>query len=575
MVLEDNKTFEDLVVNISKGNVVAESILLPFLCSEAKEKRCEINARLASAYTKAGKFEQARVFIQRAWVLSGFSSDLVPLYNEICSSLGDIASIRDVYKRLGLKRAAEGDISGAIHYFDLWQYAYATFNSLDRYEYDFDILESMDRLAGPYRFPLRKRTSSQPGRRTRLAYLVKGVAETGSVLLKIIILFARFHNRSRFELTFFTPETEKTVQNSPTGKENLKLFESCNCKVILAPDLKNTQESILRVGRRIYEAKPDILITSAALADFKHYFLISLHPTPITIGFIQGPPPQFAPLSLDWGIAWVRHPLTDCPVGCSLVDLEEELPRREDVVPYERHQLNLPEEGILLLSGGRYVKFQDPEFWKAIIDVLGNHPHTIYIVVGVQENQLPFLPPMVPAAIKGRIRFFDWRKEEDYLKILCLADILIDTFPSGGGAILLDAMSLGIPVVSFENNYMKRFDQTDWSVAQEIVSLQEVIVPRRDFVYLKKVISRLIEDKGYRQDISERCRRDVHEKRGNPRRMVERCEEIYVKLIERKPPKNTAADMWREVFQRGMSKITKRLCRAFANKSEHMTRKDG
>jgi glycosyltransferase involved in cell wall biosynthesis len=400
-----------------------------------------------------------------------------------------------------------------------------------------------------------------------LAYLVKGVAETGSVLLKINLLFAKFHDRSQFELTFFTPETKKTILGSAMGKENIKLFEQHNCKVIWAPDLKNIQDSVLTVARKIYEAKPDILITSAALADFKHYFLTSLRPAPITLGLIQGPPPQFAPPSLDWGIAWVRHPLIDCPAGCSLVDLEEELPRREDVVPYERHQLNLPEESLLLLSGGRYVKFQDQEFWKAIIDVLGKHPHTFYIAVGVQENQLPFLPPMVPQNVKLRIRFFDWRKEEDYLKILSMADILIDTFPSGGGATLFDAMALGIPVVSFKNNYMRRFDQTDWSVAEEVVPIPEMIVPRGDFGRFKAVVSRLIEDEDYRQDISERCRKDVHEKRGNPRRMVQKCEEVYLKLIEEKQRLDAAGGHGSKTLRTGPGAIARRLLRVFANRS--------
>jgi len=567
MVLEGGKTFDDVLLEISKGNAVDERQLLPFLCFEEKEKRCEVNAKLAAAYIEAGNLEQAKTFVQRAWVLSSFSADLLPLYSRICSSLGDIASIRDAYKRLGLKRAAEGDISGAIHYFDLWQYAYATFTSLDRYEFDFDILESIDRLAEAYRFPLREGNSSQTGRRTRLAYLVKGVAETGSVLLKISLLFAKFHDRSRFELTFFTPETKKTILRSGKGKENIKLFAKHNCNVIWAPDLKSVQDTVLAVARRIYEAKPDLLITSAALADFKHYFLTCLKPAPITLGFIQGPPPQFAPPSLDWGIAWVRHPLIDCPAGCSLVDLEEELPRREDVVPYERHQLNLPEESFLLLSGGRHVKFQDPEFWKAILDVLGKHPHVFYVAVGVREDQLPFLPPMVPKDVKGRIRFFDWRKEGDYLRILCLADILIDTFPSGGGAILFDAMALGIPLVSFKNNYMKRFDQTDWSVAEEILGIPEVRVPRRDFTHFKAVISRLIEDKNYRRDVGEHCRNEAHEKRGNPRRMVQKCEEVYLNLIEEKQRLDASGGHGSKTLQTGPGAIARRLLRVFANRS--------
>jgi predicted O-linked N-acetylglucosamine transferase (SPINDLY family) len=248
--------------------------------------------------------------------------------------------------------------------------------------------------------------------------------------------------------------------------------------------------------------------------------------------------------------------------------LEEELPRREHVVPYERHQLNLPEQSLLLLSGGRHVKFQDPEFWKAILDVLGKHPHVFYVAVGVREDQLPFLHPMVPQEVKGRIRFFDWRKEGDYLRILCLADILIDTFPSCGGAILFDAMALGIPVVSFKNNYMKRFDQTDWSVAEEILGIPEVRVPRRDFTHFKAVISRLIEDKNYRREVGERCQNEAHEKRGNPRRMVQKCEEVYLKLIEEKQRLDAFGGRpGSKTLQTGPGAIARRLMRVFANRS--------
>jgi len=574
MLLRDAQRLEDVLLEISKGNAVDESQLLPFLCLEENEKRCEVNAKLAAACAEAGNLEQAKTFVERAWILSRFSADLAPLYSKICSSLGDIPSIRNAYKRLGLKRSEEGDVSGAIHYFDLWQYTHAAFTNVDRYEYDFDILGAMDRLAERYRFPLRREISSPKGRRIRLAYLAKGVAETGSVLLKINLLFAKFHDRSRFELTFFTPETEKTILNSARGKENIKLFEQVNCKVIWAPDSKTLEETVLTVAQKIYEAKPDLLISSAALADFKHYFLVSLRPAPITLGFIQGPLPQFAPLCLDWGIAWVRHPLIDCPVGCSLVDLEEELPRRKEVIPYERRQLNLPEHSLLLMSGGRHVKFQDPECWKAIIDVLGKHSHVFYLAVGVQEDQLPFLAPMVPHEVKDRIRFFDWRTEGDYLKILCLADILIDTFPSGGGAILFDAMALGIPVVSFKNNYMRRFDQTDWSVAEEVVPIPEMIVPRGDFGRFKAVVSRLIEDEDYRQDIADRCRKDVHEKRGNPRRMVQRCEEIYLKRIKKERAQNAPGGHDSKTFQKGIGRITGRLWRVFANQSRHTAKED-
>lgn len=541
--------FEGILSRIRSGEEVHPSDLLPFLCREQREERCNINAGLAEAYLNrgtVGHLQLAKIFIQRAWVLGGFSPDLLPLYIKINLAVNEPQAIREAYKRLGMKMASRGEVSEAIRYFDLWQYAYPAFHSVDRYEYDFDILESIEHEAVPYRLPVRTRIRSLKGRKIRLAYLVKGMGETGSVLLKMILIFAKFHDRSRFELTFFTPETERIVLDSEMGRENIKLFESCNCRVTLAPNREDTKACLLEVAQRIYDAKPDILITSAALADFRHYFLISLRPAPVTVGLVQGPPPQFAPPSLDWGIAWTKHPLIDCPANCSLVDMEEELPQRKDVVACDRREFNIPDQSCLLVSAGRHVKFQDPGFWKTMINVLAAHPETFYLAIGVEEDQLPFLGSLLPQEIRNRIRLLSWRREEDYLKILILADILIDTFPSGGGAILFDAMSLGIPVVSFRNDYMRLFDQTNWSVAEEILHLPEMIVSREDLSELGRVLSKLIRDKDYRVDVGRSCQEHIFEKRSNPRRAIRKCEEIYIRVLEEKLARNPSADKRRE-----------------------------
>jgi predicted O-linked N-acetylglucosamine transferase (SPINDLY family) len=40
--------------------------------------------------------------------------------------------------------------------------------------------------------------------------------------------------------------------------------------------------------------------------------------------------------------------------------------------------------------------------------------------------------------------------ERGSTEYFCLADVVIDTFPSGGGHVLIEAMALGIPFISFE-----------------------------------------------------------------------------------------------------------------------------
>jgi hypothetical protein len=137
---------------------------------------------------------------------------------------------------------------------------------------------------------------------------------------------------------------------------------------------------------------------------------------------------------------------------------------------------------------------------------------------------------MLMPELKARLRFLGWKK--DYLSILGSADLVIDTFPSGGGFTLIDAMALGIPVVSFENNYLRQYDQTDWSVGVEFIPAQELILERGNFEQFKVRVSRLIEDDEYRNEMAGKCREQIHLRRGNPERMVRRYEEIYAGLVK-------------------------------------------
>src|SRR6185295_1572834 len=324
-------TLDALLSQIEKGEAVSPADLLPYLCLERKEQRANVNALLAAAYARSARtvdLEQAKIFIQRAWFLSGFSRQLLPLYVQVYSALDDIPGIRDAYKRVGMMMASEGHLAEAIFYFDQWHGAYWRFKNLDKYEFDFDIMEAMDRLAEPFRFSPRHVASIPAHGKIRVAYLVKGMTELGSNLVRINLLYAQFHNRERVEPLFFAPEAESTILATAAGQENLELFQRHNCKLIMGPDVGANEERLLAVAQSIYDAGSDVLVTSAALASFEHYFIASLRPAPVLIGFVQGPPQQFSPPLLDWGIAWSKRPLMDSPVDCSPFTMEHYLPKR-------------------------------------------------------------------------------------------------------------------------------------------------------------------------------------------------------------------------------------------------------
>ncbi len=526
-----SKHLSTILGRISAGAIVTADELLPYLSREGSEERAEINAMLADAYFQArnpDQLHQARVFIERAWQLAKEPSKFYPLYLKILSELKDTPGIRAACKRLGMLSADEGDIAEAIRYFDAWQYAYYIHDKVDHYTYDFDILNCMERLSAPYKVDTSSHVPRPLTERIRVAYLVKGITEVNSILIQINLKIAELHDKSRFEVLVCTPESVEMISDSPTGLDHMKAFENVGCSVITAPQTEKLDERLLGLGRSIAEARPDIMVTSAALADFSHYFITLLRPAPVVIGLVQGPTPQFAAPNLDWCIAWSRHPQMDCPVPCSMVPLSLSWPQKGDVTEYNRSALGLSDEACVLMSAGRYTKFQDIDFWRAIVEVISQHPETFYVVVGPEEREIECITAVLSSELRSRIHFLGWR--EDFLQILGLADIVIDTYPSGGGQVLVQAMHQALPIVGHRNDYMNAFDQRSWSPVEDFIQDSELVVPRGDFEQFKRTLSRLIEDQDYRIKKGEVCRAVVSAVGAD--QGVKECEEIYRRVYE-------------------------------------------
>jgi glycosyltransferase involved in cell wall biosynthesis len=221
--------------------------------------------------------------------------------------------------------------------------------------------------------------------------------------------------------------------------------------------------------------------------------------------------------------------MIDCPTGCSLVNGGAALPERQYSQEEAKAYFGMPRGNLVVMSCGRPTKFQDMDFWKAILELLQLHPDVYYVAVGLAVPPSHLQEAMTPDII-GRMKFIGW--EKDFLKLLSMADVVVDTYPSGGGATIFDAMSLGTPVVSFKNNYMKIFSQTDWSPAEEFMGIPELLVERGDFKQFHKLLSNLLSNQGFRIRMSELSRKCIVSTSGRPEDMVRECEQVYLKVIE-------------------------------------------
>jgi len=518
-----------LLKRIAHGEEINSDNVLPSLCQESKEDRVLINFKLAEALFNMGNCKQATVFIQRAWIFSGLNEKYLPLFISIHAAIGDVEAIRAAHKSIGMRTANEHKTIETLKHFNSWQYAYANHNHDDEYHYDLEILNRIALLARPHAFQVKK---SQPikNRKVRLANLMFGMTHTNSVIVKNSLSFAQFHDQSKFEVTFFIPEQNAVILKWQEAIENIAKIKSLGYRVVTAPDSDSEEKSLIGLARLIYESDPDILITNAALADLRHYFITSLRPAPLIVGLCQGPPPQFIAPDFNWSISWTKHPMIDCPTDCSLVNGGAVLPERQYSREEAKSFFGMPQENLVVMSCGRPQKFQDLDFWNEIIKLLQSYPDVYYVVVGLVAPPTWLQDALTPDII-GRMKFFGW--EKDFLKLLSMADVVVDTYPSGGGMTIVDAMSLGTPVVSFKNNYMKIFSQTDWSPAEEFMGITELLVERGDFEQFRKLLSKLLANRDFRISMSELSRKRIISTSGSPEDMVRECEQVFLKVIEK------------------------------------------
>lgn len=529
--------FKTLLRKIRDGEAVDDLQLLPFLALESKDDRRQVNLQLAETYFsqfQQGRQRQylhrARSCVERAWLLSRYSPEILPLFIEIHRALEDVAAIELALKRCGLECARRGDFDEALALFDRWAYARAEFTGIDTHSYDADIIAAVERMSALHRFDARHRLRPRQDAKIRLAYLMHGLTQINSVLVRIDRLFARFHDKSRFEVAYFSIENESAVAANPDAQAAIDDIQRQQCELFLAPAGKTLYEQLLAVGRQIYDFEPDLLVTTAGLGTFKNYVITCLEPAPVTMGFHQGPSPQFSWHTFDHSIAWCFTNQLDCPADCSQVPLEFDLPNRQDISPASRADLDIPASAIVMASGGRWHKFQGADFWRAMTELLLKHDNLYWMVSGVVEDQVPFLGGLLTPEVRSKIRFKGWSR--DYLEHLAAADIVVDTYPVGGGVFMLEAMALGLPVVSFDHDYVTYYDNNDCSGGPELVGVPELIMRRGDFQQLKDQISKMVEDAEYRCRLGEMCYERVRQTLDDPARMVRRFEKIYARVLD-------------------------------------------
>lgn len=518
---------ETLVADIRRGTLFSDRQLADVLKMGSRAERFSACKELAMALASNGGRRQSRLLAQRAFALWIGEPGFVDEYLDLLRADHDAEGIRKVSKRAGMWMADRGNLMEALRYFNLHHYAYQSTGQGDRYEYDLDILKAVEQLArtGYAHLPPREKIEIEQGRLLRVAYLVYGATHTNSVLVRLLTDFSRYHDRELFECLFFSPDANLL----PSRPINCELLRAAGGELI-AVDSADEKVCLIETEKMLRDCQPDIVVSVAALADYRQYYLFCCCPTAARIALCYGPPAQYVPPTADFVISATWHPLIDSPCDGTVVEIQATLPERPTLSDGLPEGIAIPDEAVVLMAAGRSEKFLDREYWQAIFDVLETHPDTYFVAFGLTDLP-PFLGELLKSDIKRRVIILGWLV--DYHGLLARANIVIDTYPSGGGLTIMDSMSYGIPVVSFSNDFLRPFDQLNWSLADEVIGMQELIIPRGDFGEFKRRLGELIEKPALRERLGSECKARITQTRGKPERMIRRMEEHYVEVARR------------------------------------------
>lgn len=216
------------------------------------------------------------------------------------------------------------------------------------------------------------------------------------------------------------------------------------------------QRNSLEIAERIFKDEIDILVDLDSLTSELGFQVLSLKPAPIQVTWLGwdalGNPaidyflvdPQVVP---DWADEHYVEQLWRLPQTYLAVDGFE-----VGVPTLRRADLGIPEDAIVYWSGQTSYK-QNPLGVRSQFRIVQAVPNSYFLIKGAEgkpQLQQYFLEMAAEMGIEPeRLRFLPYIRHEDVHRAnLGIADVVLDTYPYNGATTTLEALWLGLPLVT-------------------------------------------------------------------------------------------------------------------------------
>ncbi len=173
-----------------------------------------------------------------------------------------------------------------------------------------------------------------------------------------------------------------------------------------------------------------------------------------------------------------------------------------------RARFGLPEDRVLLLCPQSLFKIH-PDNDELLAEVLLANPDALLLLFSARHPAVTdhFMRRVERRfaqrgiAVRERVMVLPQLPHDDYLRINCVADAMLDTLHWSGGNTSLDALGCGLPVVTLPGAYMRGRQS---AAMLRLLGVEELVArDRADYV---AIASRLVRDTAWRASLAQRIR---------------------------------------------------------------------
>lgn len=262
------------------------------------------------------------------------------------------------------------------------------------------------------------------------------------------------HDRDQFEIFTFAVGDRKD--------EMTQLFVDNSDQFVRFENIGDLQA----MARQIVDAKLDLLIYADIGMDPVTYMLAALQLAPVQAalvghGITTGLPTMQYYISGDFEPYDAQQHYREKLIRLPVSGAAQYFPG-EQTHTMTRRQLKIPEDAVVFVSCANGIK-HGPGRDRLLIDILRQAPNA-YIVIKPFQNPPSIHPGFAKrvmdkaraAGVQSRLLIIPpMRKPQDVLAVLAIADIQLDTYPYGGWTTNMEALHMGLPIVTQEGDMMR------------------------------------------------------------------------------------------------------------------------